>query len=212
MDKRTKKIYLFKFLFAFILIFISTVVVLFIEIKQIEMFQDTEKTYSYRRVGNPQAKILIIEYSDFACPACAKMNEYLKNLIKYFSNDFEINFKHYPLISIHPYSFDAAVWVECAGIESNKFFEVGDLLFKNQKEWSNSKDYLKYFEKYTVEVKGDLEKIKRCYNSIEASERVKKDIEKAEKLRIDSTPTFFVNGKKAVGGWEFIEAIKEAKK
>lgn len=205
-----KKILVVKIIAAFLSLFLATVMILILNGVN-SGITDTQKSPDYRIEGKKNAKIVIIEYSDFACPACANMNFYIKNLIKYFPEDFEINFKHFPLTNIHPYSFNAAVWVECAGIEENKFFEVGDLFFKNQKEWWNNKDYIKLFEKYTKEAKADVERIKKCFNESKTVDIVKKDIQNADKMKLNSTPTFFVNGKIAVGGMELVEAIKKEK-
>lgn len=206
-----RKIIAIKVIVLILLISITTVII-FLTTSRKDQLVDTSFSPSYRRLGNPEAKILIIEYSDFACPACGYMNEYIKNLIKYFPDEFFINFKHLPLSSIHPYSFNAALWVECAGIKENKFFEVGNIFFKNQREWWNNKDYLKLFEKYTREAKADVSKIRQCYDAKESLELVKKDLENADRLKLDSTPSFFVNGKLAKGGMELVEAIKQLKR
>lgn len=205
-----KKIYTIKMISAFVILFTATVVIMILKSFESEV-GNIEKSPDYRIAGKKNAKILIIEYSDFACPACANMNVYIKNLIKYFPEDFEVNFKHFPLTNIHPYSFNAAVWVECAGVEDNKFFEVGDVFFKNQKEWWNNKDYIKFFEKYTKEAGANVEKIKNCFNNSKTVDLVKKDLENADKMKLNSTPTFFVNGKMAVGGMELVELLKKEK-
>ena len=205
-----KKIISIKFIILFIIIFFSTSIVLLIKGRKTSV-SDKTPSPSYRIKGNKDAKIIIIEYSDFACPACSYMNEYLNNLLSYFPNDFVLHFKHLPLINIHPNSFNAAVWAECVGMKENKFFEFADILFKRKNEWSNANDYLKFFEKYTREIGIDLDKIRSCYNSGETVDIVKLDIKKADKLGIDSTPTFFVNGRIAVGGSALIDEIKKEK-
>jgi protein-disulfide isomerase len=204
-----RKILAVKLILGFVIIFTTTVIILLLT-KTIAPI-DNLPSPDYRIKGNKNAKIMIIEYTDLNCPACANMNNYLNDLIKYFPNDFQVHFKHYPLERIHPYSLKAAVWVECAGVEENKFFELADIFFKNQKEWWNNKDYINLFEKYTKEANIDVKKIRDCFNSSKTLESVKKDIERGDKLGIDSTPTFFVNGQMAVGGMELIEILKKEK-
>ncbi|MEF3280540.1 MAG: DsbA family protein [Elusimicrobiota bacterium] len=199
-----------KIIAAFIMIFVSTSII-FIMTETGKNISDIEPSPSYRQEGNPKAKIIIIEYSDFACPACANAYIYLKNLIKYFGNDFVVNFKHFPLMTIHPYSFQAAVWAECAGKEYGKFWEFSDVLIKNRMEWSNNRDFSALFSKYAKEIGINPDLMKKCVSESNAIEIVKKDIEKADKLKLDSTPTFFVNGKIAVGLMELIELIKKEK-
>jgi protein-disulfide isomerase len=205
-----RKIIAIKFIIVFILTFFSTTIVLIFKEKNLSV-SDKTPSPQYRIKGNKNARIVIVEYSDFACPACAYMNEYLKNLLSYFPSDFVLYFKHLPLTNIHPNSFNAAVWAECVGMKENKFFEFGDILFKNRSEWTSSNDYIKLFEKYTKQVGADLNKVKECYKNQETVELVKSDIKKADEMRLDSTPTFFVNGRIAVGGSALIEEIKKEK-
>ena len=206
-----RKIIAIKFIIIFILIFTSTAVVLIVGGKGSDV-SDKSPPPSYRIKGDPNAKVIIVEYSDFACPSCAYMNDYLNNLIKYFANDFVLYFKHLPLTDIHPNSLKAAIWAECVGIEENKFFDFADLLFKNRNEWANANDYVSLFEKYTKEVGANLDRVRSCYNSGKGVEFVEADIKKAEKMNLNSTPTFFVNGRIAIGGRAFIEEIKKEKR
>ncbi|MBP7795799.1 MAG: thioredoxin domain-containing protein [Elusimicrobiales bacterium] len=206
-----KKITGIKIIAGFFLLLAATVIILITTEEPKEVLYDTEKTPSYRQKGNSEAKIVIIEYTDFACPACAAANTYVSNLIKYFGDDFNVNFKHYPLTSIHPYSFNAAVWSECVGKEYNKFWEFSDMLFNRRLEWWDKKDYSKLFKAYAAELGIDDKRIAKCLGSSDAIDLVKKDMESGDKFKVDSTPTFFVNGRKAVGVMELIEEIKKEK-
>ena len=90
-------------------------------------------------IGNPNAPITIIEFSDFQCPFCAKfhletlpliMNEYIKD------GQVKLVFRDFPIQSIHPNALPASVAAECAN-EQGKFKEMHDILFEKQKDWSN---------------------------------------------------------------------------
>lgn len=205
-----KRITGIKILIGFIIVLISTSVVLLIKNDPPEI-SDLELSPSYRQTGNKNAKIIIIEYSDFSCPACEGAHQYIKNLIKYFGNDFLINFKHFPLTEIHPYSFQAAVWSECAGIKYNKFWEFGNILFENRKQWMNNKEYKKLFYDYSKKINLNPVELEKCVNGENAIDIVKSDMKRADLLKLNSTPTFFVNGKIAVGVMELIQRIKEVK-
>ena len=206
-----KRITGIKIIIAFLLLLAATIIILITTEKPKETLYDMENSPPYRQKGNTKAKILIIEYSDFACPACAAANNYINNLIKYFGDDFNVNFKHYPLTSIHPYSFNAAVWTECVGKEYNKFWEFSDILFNKRLEWWDKKDYSKLFKAYAAEIGIDDKKITKCLGNSDAIDLVKKDMENGDKFKVDSTPTFFVNGRRAVGMMELIEEIKKEK-
>ena len=90
-------------------------------------------------IGNPDAPITIIEFSDFQCPFCARfhiqtlptiMEEYIEK------GDVKLVFRDFPLQSIHPNAVPASVSAECAN-EQGKFKEMHDILFEKQNEWSN---------------------------------------------------------------------------
>lgn len=164
--------------------------------------------YRQKIVGN-EAKIVIYEFSDFSCPACMRMHFYLKDLVNYF-NYIRIDFRHYPLTNIHPNALKAAVWAECAGMNYGKFWEFADLLFSNRDKWSNSADAGVFFEDFSKKLSMDINVMKNCVNSKEAFEMVTKDMKEADRLGVDSTPTFFVRGKKAVGGQELVDILKQS--
>lgn len=170
-----------------------------------------ELSPSYRQNGNPNAGILIIEFSDLACPACDFANQYIKDLVKYFPDDFFINYKHFPLTSIHPNSYYAAIWADCAG-KQGKFWEMADVFFKNKEKWYKAENYEKLFTEYARMINLNIDELKKCVKDPKVEEGVIKDKELADKLGLDSTPTFFVNGKKAVGVRELIDLIKKEKK
>ncbi|MGC8867106.1 MAG: DsbA family protein [Elusimicrobiales bacterium] len=192
-----------------ILIFISTVIVLFLKEDNSNISIKLEPSPSYRqKIKGTEAKIVIYEFSDFSCPACEKMHFYLKDLIDYFPY-IRVDFKHYPLTNLHPNAMKAAIWAECAGKEYGKFWEFADLLFSTRDKWSNSTDSTKYFEEFSKKISLDLYVMKNCVSSSNAIDLVKKDMNEGDRIGVDSTPTFFLNGKKAIGGHQLVERLKE---
>lgn len=87
-------------------------------------------------IGPKDAGIIIYEYSDFQCPYCAKAAPSLKELQAAYPRDILIVFRHFPLSSIHPNAILAAQAAEAAGVQS-KFWQMHDLLFEKQSEWSS---------------------------------------------------------------------------
>lgn len=86
-------------------------------------------------VGPEDAKITILEYSDFQCPGCSALEPALKALKNQYSSDVRIAYRHFPLTS-HDKSQPAAVAAEAAGAQG-KFWEMHDLLFERQAEWTD---------------------------------------------------------------------------
>lgn len=203
-----KKILYIKFLLAFVIVSITTIFILIIKPDNKDYIFKIDPSPSYRQKTKNQERIVIYEFSDFACPACQRMHFYLKELTDYFPY-IKIEFKHYPLTEIHPYAFKASLWAECSGIKYSKFWDFADLLFKERNKWANNNEYEKLFENYAKSLSMDVNTLKECVKKSETSNLIKKDIEEGDRLGVDSTPTFFINGKKAVGGMELIEKLKE---
>lgn len=198
-----------KILIGLMIIFISTLFILFFVKRTDSIIVNLEPSPNYRqKIKSNDSKIVIYEFSDFSCPACQKIHFYLKDVVEYFPY-ISINFRHYPLTTIHPYAFKASIWAECAGIKYSKFWEFADILFLERQKWSNNPDYEKLFEEYSKRISMDVSVIKECVKKSDAIELVKKDMKEGDRIGVDSTPTFFVNGKKAVGGLELVERLKE---
>ena len=147
-------------------------------------------------------KNVLIEYSDFQCPACKNAHNVLKAIEASGSADFEITkkvtfvYRHFPLTQIHDKANVAAYAAEAAG-KQDKFWEMTDLLFDNQQTWKESNNpQEKDFINYAKELKLDLEKFKKDIDSSEVKNKVAEDLREAEQMGVSSTPTFFLNGQK----------------
>lgn len=151
---------------------------------------------------SPDKKNLLVEYSDFQCPACKNAHNILKAIEASGSADFEITkkvtfvYRHFPLSQIHDKANLAAYAAEAAG-KQNKFWEMTDLLFDNQQTWKESSNpQQEDFVNYAKELKLDIEKFKKDIDSSEVKNKVAEDLREAEQMKVNSTPTFFLNGKK----------------
>lgn len=117
-------------------------------------------------IGNSDAPITIIEYSDFQCPFCARFHSQTLPLIleEYIEpGKVKLDFINYPIVSIHPNALSASVASVCAN-EQGKFKEMHDMLFENQNEWNNQEtdDALSLFSQYAGEIKLDQETFDWC--------------------------------------------------
>ena len=147
-------------------------------------------------------KNILVEYSDLQCPSCKGAHDFLKTVEASRSADFDITkkvtfvFRYFPLYQIHDKAYLSAYAAEAAGIQG-KFWEMTDLLFTNQQVWSIGGDPLKeYFLKYAEELKLNVDQFSKDIGSSKIKDRVNQDLLEAEQMGIDSTPTFFLNGKK----------------
>ncbi len=143
--------------------------------------------------GGQNASVVIEEFADFQCGACAAVNPTVKELQATYGSRIKIIFRNYPL-PMHSKAFDAALAAEAAGLQG-KFWEMQNLLFTNQNFWATEPDHKKIFESYAEKLGLDVEKFKNDMSSPQTKSRVQEDIKRGMALRVQSTPTFFLNGK-----------------
>jgi len=145
--------------------------------------------------GNPNARVTVIEYADFECPACKIYStEVLPKIESEYKDNLRIVFRHFPLPQ-HKNALAASKAAEAAGMQG-KFWEMADLLYEKQSEWdsvSNVQDKMVEYANFLVL---NTDQFLSDYNSDIVSQSIKDNEDEAYMLRVDATPTFFVNGKK----------------
>lgn len=151
--------------------------------------------------GNKDATVTIVEFSDLQCPACKTAQADLDKVYNTYKDKIKFVYRDFPLTTIHKYSERAAEASEFAS-ENGKFWEFHDLMFSKQEEWSVSSDQNKFDELLTGYAKSlglDDKKMFEALNNKVYAARVQSDVDDGFKAKIDSTPTFFVNGEKTNG-------------
>lgn len=139
--------------------------------------------------GNPEASLVLIEFSDFQCPACGYAFATLTSQLDQYFDKLKFEYRHFPLESIHPYAFRAAEASECAA-DQGKFWEYHDLLFQNQKSLTK-----KDLALYAARIDGlDVELWQDCLDSGLKASRVRADLSEASGMGLNSTPTFILGG------------------
>ena len=150
--------------------------------------------------GPVDAPIQIHEYSDFQCPACMKALPVLNDLMTKFSNQIYLVFHHFPLES-HNLSLIAHQAAECAA-DQNQFWAYHDELYSQQSQWSYLPDPTEVFLRYAQKAGLDLDAFAKCLADPAVKRRVLTERNESERLRISSTPTFFINGERVLGSVE----------
>src|SRR3989344_258853 len=145
--------------------------------------------------GPQEARATLVEYEDFQCPACKDYQPIVNRLLTDFPNDLKIVYRHYPLTLIHTKAYDAAKASEAAGMQG-KFWEMHDKLYERQEEWVNDNNYKERFAVYAKDIGLDEEKFKADFESDEVQNKVQEDMSSGNTLGINSTPSFYLNGKK----------------
>ncbi len=160
-------------------------------------------------LGSNDAKVTIVEFSDFQCPFCKRYIDETHEQIKEKYIDtgkVKIAYRHYPLTSIHPNAQKAAEASECAN-EQGKFWEYHDKLFAEQDTWSplTTTDVVNSFVDYAGQVGLNTDQFRTCVDSDKYQKAVETDLEAGNKVQVDGTPAFFVNGYRLVGAQPFSE-------
>jgi protein-disulfide isomerase len=157
---------------------------------------------------NPQ-RVEILKYSDFQCPACQQYVPVEEQLKQEFGDMVQITYKHFPLSGFQ-YSRLAAHASEAAR-EQGKFHEMHDLIFENQAQWSRG-NARELFMGYAEQLNLDMEQFREDIESEEIAQRVENDRQEGLRRTVNSTPTFFVNGRKLQQnpqGYEQFKSIVE---
>jgi len=146
--------------------------------------------------GNQSAPVTLEEFADFQCPTCGSYSLELKKIEAEFGERLRVVFRERPLVPPHEHALMAAQAAEAAGMQQ-RFWEMHDKLYENQKAWSEAKDLVPLFVDYARQIGLDTDRFMKDLNGEEVAKRIFQDGKRAHALGVESTPTFFVNGKEA---------------
>jgi protein-disulfide isomerase len=146
--------------------------------------------------GNPNAALELVEYGDYQCPYCGRAYPIVKSIQQRLGEDLKFVFRNFPLSKIHPQAFIAAVATEAAGLQ-NKFWEMHDAVFENQKALDDEAIF-----RLAKIIDLDLERFSHDMQQKELLRKVEKDFESGMRSGVNRTPSFFINGTKYEGSWE----------
>ncbi len=149
------------------------------------------------KLGSASAKVTLVEFSDYQCPACGAAYPIIKQIINDYKDKVLFVYRNFPL-SIHQNSKIAAEAAEAAGAQG-KYWQMHDMLFENQSAWSSSSNPLDMFTEYAKSIGLDTDKFKNDVEGNKYSDKIKADINDGVSLGVNSTPTFYLNGEKVTG-------------
>jgi protein-disulfide isomerase len=142
-------------------------------------------------LGNDDAPITIIEFSDFRCPYCKRFQqETFAELLAGYPDQIRFIYRDFPVVG----GFEAAVASECAD-EQGDYWAYHDLLFSGEQPELSKEAYLAYAEKLAL----DLEEFESCLDDGRYASEVEADAVYAAGLGVTGTPTFFINGIPLIG-------------
>lgn len=142
--------------------------------------------------GSKSALVTIEEFGDFQCPPCSIMATLLRKTEEEYGSKLRLVFHHFPLVN-HIHAREAAVAVEAADMQG-KFWEMHDLLYREQGVWSKAEKVGPLFEGYAGTLGVDLERFKKDVQNPAVMARVDADQKLGSSRGVTSTPTLFLNG------------------
>jgi len=141
--------------------------------------------------GNANAPVTLEEFGDFQCPPCGSIAGFLDELVKEYDPHLRIVFRNYPLEN-HQHARDAALAAEAAGLQG-RFWEMHDVLYREQAIWSKADNPRELFDSYAGMIGLNLDQFKKDMEGGKARARVDSDRERADSLGVQMTPTVFIN-------------------
>jgi len=142
-------------------------------------------------LGDKNAPIKLVEYSDFQCPFCSTFHPTVAQALKDYGNKIALIYRHFPLDSLHPNARPAAEASECAFEQKGDegFFKFHDSFFTNQ-----DKIGANYYKQLAQEMGLDMSKFNDCVSSRKYQQKVEDQYQSGLNLGVNGTPGSFVNG------------------
>lgn len=167
-----------------------------IEANKVENGQLVQESSHF--IGKTDAKVTIVEFGDFQCPACLSAEPALKQVLADRKDNVRFVWRHYPLSNIHQNADNSARAAEAAG-KQGKFWEMHDKLFETQKLWSTNTKSKDIFIGFAKDLGLNTDTFSKDFDSQSVTDVIKQDKGDGNALGVDATPTLFLNGEKYTG-------------
>ncbi len=149
-----------------------------------------------QKIEVPGAKVVLVEFGDYQCPACKAINPLVNQILKDYKGKITFVFRNFTLPQ-HQYAIVSAESAEIAG-DQGKFWEMHDMIYEHQDEWVISKSPQDLFVQYAKNLGMNVDEFKKSLDANKYSDKIERDRNDGNSINIDATPTFFVNGHKLV--------------
>jgi protein-disulfide isomerase len=159
--------------------------------------------------GQGKAGVTLVEYGDYQCPYCGQYFPILQQVLTEYGQQIYFQFRNFPLTSLHPNAFAGARAAEAAGLQG-KFWQMHDLLYEQNDayynggepsgSWIGATDPTPYFDADARQLGLNLTQFESDYASDTVNNLINADMAAGNKLGIDATPTFYLDGKQVSPG------------
>ena len=141
--------------------------------------------------GPANAAVTLEEFGDFQCPPCGGLEGPLQQIERDYASSLRVIFRNFPF-TIHEHAHEAAYAAEAAGLQG-RFWEMHDLLYREQAVWAKTKDVQSLFNSYAGMIGLNLERFKKDFGGEQVKAKVESDRKRGEALGVKNTPTIFIN-------------------
>lgn len=147
--------------------------------------------------GGSDSKVILVEYGDYQCPSCGGAHPNVNALLEEYGDDITFIFRNFPLTSIHPNARAAAAVAEAAGLQG-KYWEMHDMLYEAQNDWSSldTKQRTTIFNSFAKSLNLDIAKYEEDMASKNVNQKISFDLAVGKSAGASATPTFYLNGEK----------------
>jgi protein-disulfide isomerase len=161
-----------------------------------------------RAKGNLKARVKIVEFIDFQCPACTNGIKILGTYFDQHPNDIYLQIKYFPLANMHRHAIVSALYSECAA-RQGKFWALNDLMMPQQSQWATLISAEGVFHNMAMQAGIDMAKLDTCLASPQARRVINDEKALGQSLGVSSTPAYFINNKMVVGTKLLEEELKK---
>ncbi len=158
--------------------------------------------------GPKDAKVTLIEYADFQCPACRYYHPVVNQLYDTYKNKVRFVYRFFPLANLHQHAMVSAEAAYAASLQG-KFWEMGDLLFNNQDEWATASNYQQLFDRYAKQLGLDVARFDADMAAPSTLDAINASEDTGIKIGVTGTPTFIINGQQIVNNPQDFAAFKQ---
>lgn len=198
----------------FILI-LATIAVLFVGLLVFSKKESGPQNASVQPSSHTVGKgtVTLVEYGDFECPFCGTFHPIVQQVKEKYGDKISFQFRHFPIISAHPNAMIAHRAAEAAG-KQGKFFEMHDLIYQNQQRWSAQSGISQSVANdimvgFAEQLNLNIEQFKADAASSAINDIIQADVKAGQDLRVNGTPTFFINGSKLENPRDSVEYFSE---
>ncbi len=168
-----------------------------IDVNGITAASDQNGQIADHTFGKTDSKVVLIEYGDFQCPSCGAAHPQIKQLTEEYEDKILFIYRNFPLTTIHPNARAAAAAVEAAGLQG-KYWEMHNVVFESQGEWDTLTGTART-DKFTEYASGlgiNKDTFLKDLAGNQVNQKISFDQALAKKVKVDATPTFYLNGSK----------------